>query len=108
MIVPRLLACSKKVRNELDYEYHRKYTIERQLFQDALIENFLKTIVKDKDNANVTCDHPTENWIVFTAGPMGAGKGRTINWLAQEGLFPMSAFVNVDPDVIRGMLPEFE
>jgi hypothetical protein len=98
----------KKVRNELDYTYHRKYSVERQLFQDALIENFLETIVKDKDNANVTCDHPTENWIVFTAGPMGAGKGRTITWLGQEGLFPTNAFVTVDPDIIRSMLPEME
>lgn len=97
----------KKDRAELDYTFHKKYRVERQLFQDALIENFLATIVKDKDT-NMTCDHPLENWIVFTAGAMGAGKGRTMQWLTDSGLFPMDAFVNVDPDILRGMLPEME
>jgi adenylylsulfate kinase-like enzyme len=57
---------------------------------------------------NITCEHPLENWIVFTAGPMGAGKGSTIHWLAQEGLFPRESFVEVEPDVIRKMLPEVD
>ena len=39
---------------------------------------------------------------------MGVGKGHTINWLHKTGLFPMDAFVNVDPDLIRQLLPEIE
>ena len=26
------------------------------------------------------------NWLVFTAGCMGAGKGHTLNWLNKEGI----------------------
>lgn len=37
----------------------------------------------------------------------GAGKGHTIEWLYQNDLFPFDAFVNVDPDKIRNLLPEF-
>eukprot|EP01034_Spumella_vulgaris_P024115 gene24115-30423_t len=37
---------------------------------------------------------------------MGAGKGHTVSWLNQTGLFPLEAFVNVDPDAIRLLLPE--
>ncbi|KAJ1429856.1 zeta toxin-domain-containing protein [Ochromonadaceae sp. CCMP2298] len=37
---------------------------------------------------------------------MGAGKGHTIQWLFQNDLFPFDAFVNVDPDAIRALLPE--
>ena len=39
---------------------------------------------------------------------MGAGKGHTINWLNKSGIFPLDAFVNVDPDNIRDLLPETE
>jgi len=41
------------------------------------------------------------NWLVFTAGCMGAGKGHTLQHLQREGLFPLNAFVRVDPDVLR-------
>jgi predicted kinase len=46
-------------------------------------------------------------WIVFTAGPMGAGKSHTMKKLVKEGRFPLLAFVRVDPDAIRQYLPEF-
>lgn len=39
---------------------------------------------------------------------MGAGKGYTMKWLASQGLFPFEAFVNVDPDEIRMLLPEMK
>ena len=29
-----------------------------------------------------------------------------MEWLAQNSLFPLDAFVNVDPDAIRSLLPE--
>lgn len=96
----------QKERSLLDYSYHKTYSEERQLFQDTLIEKFLKTLVYDEKH-DWYCESPLENWIVFTAGVMGAGKGRTMNWLAKEKLFPREAFVNVDPDEIRHLLPEF-
>jgi Zeta toxin len=37
---------------------------------------------------------------------MGAGKGYTIQWLYDKGLFPLKAFVKVDPDSLRELLPE--
>jgi len=37
---------------------------------DQFIDRFIKTIIYD---GWVTCEVPAENWIVFTAGPMGAG-----------------------------------
>jgi len=50
-----------------------------------------------------TCVAPASrsNWLVFTAGCMGAGKGHTLQHLQREGLFPLNAFVRVDPDVLR-------
>jgi hypothetical protein len=94
------------IRSHLDYSYHSRYSLSRQLFHDRLIDSFLKTIVRDKTQ-NMVCESPLENWIVFTARAMGAGKGHTIQWLFQNDLFPFDAFVYVDPDAIRiALLPE--
>jgi len=49
-----------------------------------------------------------QQWVVFTAGPMGAGKSHTLKWLAKRGFFPLDDFVLADPDVIRNELPEIE
>lgn len=92
-------------RSQLDYTYHLRYSEERQHLHDKLIDRFHRTKVLDHKH-NLVCESPLENWIVFTAGPMGAGKGHTIQWLAKQGLFPIDAFVNVDPDAIRALLPE--
>jgi len=102
---PALIGKYVKQRELIDYTYHKHYLPERQLLQDDLIAHFLDTAVHDEIN-NLTCDRPLEPWLVFTAGPMGAGKGRTMQWLAQKGLFPLSAFVRVDPDALRELLPE--
>lgn len=95
----------KDIRALLDYTYHKHYSEERQYLHDNLIDRFLKTRVHDRE-MNMECEVPLENWIVFTAGPMGAGKGHTIQWLAKNSLFPLDAFVNVDPDALRHLLPE--
>ncbi len=95
-------------RSVMDYTYHKHYTKERQLLQDTIIARFHNTIIHDSKNDSLICTTPLENWIVFTAGPMGAGKGHTIHWLNSQGLFPLDAFVNVDPDAIRSLLPETE
>lgn len=102
---PHFVGKYKKQRLQLDYTYHSYYTIDRQLLHDQIIDLFHQTIVRDDKN-NLVCEAPLENWIVFTAGPMGAGKGHTVQWLYQEGILPLEAFVNVDPDSIRALLPE--
>ena len=91
-------------RSMLDYTYHSNYVPERQLFQDKLMSYFNATFIQD-DNGLV-CDRPTSNWVVFTAGAMGAGKSHTLVWLNHNCLFPLDSFVRVDPDSLREMLPE--
>lgn len=86
------------IRATLDYSYHSNYTFERQLLQDAseypkctcflstrvcvnlllclvfvVVNEFLHDAVFTDKNGN-ECTTPTEPWIVFTAGAMGAGK----------------------------------
>jgi predicted kinase len=94
------------IRKTLDYNYHANYTFERQKLQDAIITDMLDAaIILDVDGNIGTV--PTEPWIVFTAGAMGAGKSHTMNVLVQKGRFPLKAFVIVDPDEIRRLLPEY-
>ena len=92
-----------KERSLLDYTYHKYYSEQRQLLHDELVDLFLHTIVV---SGEVVCECPVEPWLVFTAGCMGAGKGHTIEWLYKEDLFPLNAFVRVDPDILRELLPE--
>jgi len=46
------------------------------------------------------------NWLVFTAGAMGAGKTHTMLWLSRRDQFPLDSFVRIDPDSLRDILPE--
>jgi predicted kinase len=94
------------IRATLDYTYHSHYTRERQSLQDAIIKDMLDSAVIKDVNGDV-CTTPTEPWIVFTAGAMGAGKSYTMNKLVEQGRYPLLAFVLVDPDEIRRHLPEF-
>jgi len=103
--VPVYVGKYKDQRMLLDYSFHSHYTQERQLLHDMLIDLFHDTVVHDTEH-NLYCDRPLENWIVFTAGPMGAGKGHTMQWLSSQNLFPLTAFVKVDPDSLRELLPE--
>lgn len=82
----------RKERMMVNYEYHRVYSKDRQLFQDKILEKFLKTKVIDKKNM-LECEVPLNNWIVFTAGTMGAGKGHTIKWLEKKGFIINKSFV---------------
>lgn len=59
------------------------------------------------DKNGQVCTTPTEPWLVFTAGAMGAGKSYTMRNLVENGRFPLIAFITVDPDQIRQKLPEF-
>jgi len=94
------------IRASLDYTYHSHYTRERQNLQDKIISDMVNGAVITDKNGNV-CTTPTEPWIVFTAGAMGAGKSYTMGKLVEAGRFPLLAFVAVDPDEIRRHLPEF-
>ena len=94
-------------RAALDYSYHKHYIPERQLFHDVVMKGFYRTVVMDARTGQL-CDIPTDNWIVFTAGPMGAGKSRVLAYLYNKGYFPLQSFVRVDPDTIRMLLPETE
>lgn len=67
------------IRATLDYTYHKNYTYERQKLQDAIITEFLHAaVITDKDG--ILCTTPTEPWLVFTAGAMGAGKSRVYHF----------------------------
>jgi len=94
------------IRETLDYQYHSNYTFERQKLQDAIVDDMLDAaIFLDVDGKIGSV--PTEPWIVFTAGPMGAGKSHVMKTLLDKALFPLKAFVMVDPDEIRHLLPEY-
>lgn len=95
------------LRKTLDYTYHKNYKRERQVLQDAIIHDTMNTIELTDVNGDV-CSTPTEPFLVFTAGAMGAGKSYTIHHLQRKGRFPLMAFVRVDPDEIRRHLPEFQ
>jgi len=94
------------IRKTLDYSYHRNYTEKRQRLQNSIIQDMLSTALITDVNGDV-CTTPTEPWLVFTAGAMGAGKGYTIKTLVQNERFPLLAFVTVDPDEIRRLFPEY-
>lgn len=94
-------------RQQVDHSYHRCYIPERQLLQDSILERFTLTIVRDSNTCAI-CEVPDQNWLVFTAGTMGAGKTHTLNWLNDNGMFPLDSFVRVDPDELRALLPEMK
>jgi len=94
------------IRKSLDYSYHSNYSREHQLFQDAIIADFMTT-PKIVDVDGQVCTTPTEPFIVFTAGAMGVGKGHVLQYMNQHGYFPLPSFVIVDPDEIRSHFPEY-
>ena len=49
--------------------------------------------------------HP---WLIYTAGAMGAGKSRTIGWMSEQGYFPLSQIVHLDPDMFKTHFPEWQ
>jgi len=94
------------IRRTLDYSFHTNYTFERQMLHDMIITDMLnEAYICDIDgNIGTIAADP---WIVFTAGAMGAGKSYTLRILVEKERFPLPAFVIVDPDEIRRLLPEY-
>ena len=84
------------LRARLDTAYHGFYTQERQLLQDGLIRETLTTGHRSE-----------EPWVIFTAGPMGAGKSHTIQWLHDTGHFRLQRIVHCDADIFKAALPEW-
>jgi hypothetical protein len=95
------------IRERLDYSYHKNYKRERQMLQDAIINEIMNKAKVVDANSGEVCTTPTEPFLVFTAGAMGAGKSFTLNKLHEKERFPLSAFVVVDPDEIRQSFPEY-
>ena len=87
----------RDVRNGLDTAYHGTYTEARQLLQDKMIESVVAFGEAQR--------HP---WLIYTAGAMGAGKSRTIGWMSEQGYFPLSQIVHLDPDMFKTHFPEWQ
>eukprot|EP01138_Halocafeteria_seosinensis_P010143 gb/GECG01010358.1/.p1 GENE.gb/GECG01010358.1/~~gb/GECG01010358.1/.p1 ORF type:complete len:296 (+),score=22.65 gb/GECG01010358.1/:1-888(+) len=88
------------IRRNLDHRYHSKFTAERQELQDSIVDDLLA----QTDGKQSTTTLP---WIVYSAGPMGAGKSHTLRWLKANDLFPLDDFIYLDPDAIKYRLPEW-
>lgn len=58
------------VRSTINYKFHVNYVEARQKWQDLALD---KVVIRTQPI--------TRPWVVFTAGPMGAGKGHVIEWL---------------------------
>jgi hypothetical protein len=76
-----------KERKKLDYTWHNNYTRERQAWQDKVIDSVVRKV------------SPQSNpWIVYTCGPMAAGKGYCLTWMSQNGyvsFLPSVAHISV-------------
>ena len=82
------------IRKQLDYNFHKVYSQERQLLQDAII-------YKEIDNKKIYA----KKKILLTAGAMGAGKTHTVKRLL--GQF-YEDYVVADVDKIKHCLPEMK
>jgi len=85
------------IRKELNSLYHSNYTIERQILQDKIITELV--------SVGRSIERP---WLVYVAGAIGAGKTYTIRKFSEKHFFPLIAFVVIDLDRIKCMLPDME
>lgn len=111
-----------EARSKLDYTYHTHVMKQRQYLQDAIIQRIVsrttinstttnwnpaKSILADEDHVPSLTALKHRPWIVFTAGPMGVGKGYVITQLQQLQLFNVrDHFITIDPDLIKYEIPE--
>ncbi|CAD7948261.1 unnamed protein product [Amoebophrya sp. A120] len=85
------------IRADMDYEYHSYYTKTRIEWQDTLIKHvILKT------------ERVHRPWLIYSCGPMGAGKGHVMRWLSVHNYLPMEQAVRIDPDLFKLVMPEFD
>lgn len=79
-------------RQRLDYSYHNCLIITRQRLQDAILGRVVQSPAdveeaEDDDESKQPEKFPCPQkrpWIVFTAGPMGVGKGYVLTQLNQK------------------------
>merc|ERR1711971_314216 len=72
----------------IDYTFHGYYSKERQENVHNIIIDYYKRIAIEKIKASPYLS--SNPWILFTAGPMGAGKTHTLQWLDQLDVIPLS------------------
>lgn len=101
-------------RRGMDYAYHPHWTVARQRVQDEIVDRFLMPAASSASSSSapplvrtgsgsIQAQRP---WLLYTAGPMGAGKSHVMKLLADCGAFPATRFVVVDPDQVKSCLPE--
>ena len=96
--VPPLTAAFRKARMTADHCYHGVYSMVRQEWQDTVLADICSQGASGGESP----------WAIFTAGGMGVGKGYTIRFLADRGVFQYSRVVHVDPDHFKACLPEWD
>ncbi|CAE7195005.1 unnamed protein product [Symbiodinium sp. CCMP2456] len=96
----------RSFRKLCDAEYHGLYNLDRQIWQDAQIDDLLEDLKEEKSP-----------WLLYTCGPMGVGKTRfpelESQFSTQELHFAMAQqrrenMVKIDPDAIKEMMPEYK
>lgn len=85
-----------KYRKMMDYTYYTNYTLDRQIFQDEIINRYIKKSVKK-------VHHPQ---LIFTCGCFGAGKSHCIKHLSRIGKLDINNYIYIDPDRIKYELIE--
>ena len=86
-----------EARAKVDFNFHKNYQIERQLLQDRIIRQHLKSGKTDKAPK-----------IIFLAGVMGAGKGYVLEKMGHSGQICLEDYLWIDSDKIRYELPEMD
>jgi hypothetical protein len=110
-------------RDKMDYTYFPRYAPERQAVQDTIVTRLLTArpfssvaamaamaavdlprVLMRGQLAHITdSGSPT---VMYSAGIYGAGKSHVLRWLHTTGCLDLSAFVLIDPDQIKYLLPE--
>jgi Zeta toxin len=116
LVVP---APFQRERQKLDYTYHSRLIYSRLVFQDSILDQIRNGVANNK--TITTTNNSTSNindadrtrrqqrqrpWLIFTAGPMGVGKGYVLAQLKQMKVLDASDYLWIDPDMIKTTLPE--
>jgi hypothetical protein len=62
-------------------DFFGEFTLQRQEFQDMAVHRLVMP---------GSGSHQPQPWLVYTAGPAGAGKSTTMDWMSAHGHFPVS------------------
>ncbi|KAI9023365.1 zeta toxin-domain-containing protein [Hyaloraphidium curvatum] len=83
-------------RQKRDYDYHAHFAELRQHWQDSLVQSI--------SARSPPVDAP---FLIYTAGPPGAGKSYVLSWMSEKGYLPLENVVQIDPDRIKAAMPEW-